>query len=206
MSVYKDLEKRKEYQREWARKKTIQNKTISPKGESSTEATYCLLFSKLRKIREEHNLSDFSYWMMDIRGMNKDFMCRYGRYENRPIVEIVKPIVKRLILRIVEYVVEKTEPIVEIVEIVEIAEPIVEIVEITEPIVEITEPIVEIVEITEPIVEIVEPIVEIIMASYFNCEECKFKMKRTEYNKYHTKCIDCFYPHRIRSKCFIILD
>jgi hypothetical protein len=82
-----------------------------------------------------------------------------------------------------------------------ISEPIIveSVVEIAEPIVEITEPIVEIVEITEPIVEIVEPIVEIIMASYFNCEECKFKMKRTEYN-------DCFYPHRIRSKCFIILD
>jgi hypothetical protein len=182
MSAYKDLEKRKEYQREWARKKTIQNKTISPKVESSPEATYCLLFSKLRQIREEHNLSYFSYWMMDIRSMNKDFMCMYGRYENRPIVEIVKPIVKRLILRIVE----KTEPIVEIVDI-------------AEPIVEIAEPIVEIV---EPIVEIVE----IIVASHFNCEECEFKMKRTEYNKHHTKCIDCFYPNSVRSKCFIKLD
>jgi hypothetical protein len=94
---------------------------------------------------------------------------------------------------------EKTEPIVEIVEI---AEPIVEIVEIAEP-------IVEIVEIAEPIVEtveIVEPIVEIIEASHFNCEECKFEMKRTEYNKHHTKCIDCFYPDSVRGKCFIILD
>jgi hypothetical protein len=170
MSAYKDLEKRKEYQREWARKKTI-----SPKVESSPEATYCLLFSKLRKIREEHNLSNFSYWMMDIRSMNKDFMCRYGRYENRPIVEIVKPIVKRLILRIVE---------------------------IAEPIVEIAEPIVEIVKIAEPIVEIVD----IIVASHFNCEECEFKMKRTEHNKNHTKCIDCFYPNCVRGKCFIILD
>jgi hypothetical protein len=105
---------------------------------------------------------------------------------------------------------EKTEPIVEIVEIaepiVEIAEPIVEI---AEPIVEIAEPIVEIVEIAEPIVEIVEivePIVEIIEASHFNCEECKFEMKRTEYNKHHTKCIDCFYPDSVRGKCFIILD
>jgi hypothetical protein len=111
---------------------------------------------------------------------------------------------------------EKTEPIVEIVEIaepiVEIAEPIVEIVEIAEPIVEIVEiaePIVEIVEIAELIVEIVEIaelIVEIIVASHFNCEECKFEMKRTEYNKHHTKCIDCFYPDSVRGKCFIILD
>jgi hypothetical protein len=31
-------------------------------------------------------------------------------------------------------------------------------------------------------------------------------MKRTEYNKHHTKCIDCFYPHRIRGKCFIKLE
>jgi hypothetical protein len=101
---------------------------------------------------------------------------------------------------------EKTEPIVEIVEIaepiVEIAEPIVEIVEIAEPIVEI----VEIVERIVETVEIVEPIVEIIEASHFNCEECKFEMKRTEYNKHHTKCIDCFYPDSVRGKCFIILD
>jgi hypothetical protein len=101
---------------------------------------------------------------------------------------------------------EKTEPIVEIVEI---AEPIVEIAEPIVEIVEIAEPIVEIVEIAEPIVEtveIVEPIVEIIEASHFNCEECKFEMKRTEYNKHHTKCIDCFYPDSVRGKCFIILD
>jgi hypothetical protein len=31
-------------------------------------------------------------------------------------------------------------------------------------------------------------------------------MKRIEHNKNHTKRIDCFYPHRIRGKCFIILD
>jgi hypothetical protein len=97
--------------------------------------------------------------MMHIRSMNKDFVCRYGRYENRPIVEIVRPIVKRLILRIVDYV-----------------------------------------------AEIAEPIVEIIVASHFNCEECKFEMKRTEYNKHHTTCIDCFYPNRVRGKCFIIMD
>jgi hypothetical protein len=73
------------------------------------------------------------------------------------------------------------------------------VVEIAEPIVETAEAIVE---IAEPIVEIVE----IIVASHFNCEECEFKMKRTEYNKTHTKCIDCFYPNRVRGKCFMILD
>jgi hypothetical protein len=63
MSAYKDLEKRKEYQKEWARKKAFQNKAISPKIESSPESDYCILFSKLRKMREENNLSVFSYWM-----------------------------------------------------------------------------------------------------------------------------------------------
>jgi hypothetical protein len=119
MSAYKDLEKRREYQREWARKKAIQNKVISPKVESSPESDYCILFSKLfsklRKIREENNLSDFSYWMADIRSMNKEYMCRYGRYVNPPIVEIVEPIVKRLILRIVNPPIVAIEPVKPIV-------------------------------------------------------------------------------------------
>jgi hypothetical protein len=55
MSAYKDLEKRREYQREWARKKAIQNKAIGPKVESSPESDYCILFSKLRKMREKNN-------------------------------------------------------------------------------------------------------------------------------------------------------
>jgi hypothetical protein len=102
MSAYKDLEKRREYQREWAKKKAIQNKAICPKVESSPESDYCILFSKLRNMREANKLSDFSYWMWYVRRMNEDFMCRYGKYENRPIVvELVEPIVKRLILRIV---------------------------------------------------------------------------------------------------------
>jgi hypothetical protein len=112
MSAYKDLEKRREYQKEWARKKAIQNKAISPKVESSPESDYCILFSKLRKIREEHKLSDFSYWMVDIRSMNKVFMYRYGKYENRPIVvELVEPIAKRLILRIVNPNIVAIEPV-----------------------------------------------------------------------------------------------
>jgi hypothetical protein len=113
MSAYKDLEKRREYQKKWARKKAIQNKVISPKVESSPESDYCILFSKLRKIREEHKLSDFSYW---IRRMNEDFMCRYGKYENRPIVvELVKPVVKRLILRVVNPPIVAIEPVKPIV-------------------------------------------------------------------------------------------
>jgi hypothetical protein len=112
MSAYKDLEKRREYQKEWARKKVIQNKAISPKVESSPESDYCILFSKLRKIREENNLSDLSYWMVDIRSMNKEFMCRYGRFENPPIVvELVEPIVERLILRIVNPPIVAIEPV-----------------------------------------------------------------------------------------------
>jgi hypothetical protein len=110
MSAYKDLEKRREYQKEWARKKAF-----SPKVESSPESDYCILFSKLRKIREENNLSDFSYWMADIRSMNKEYMCRYGRYVNPPIVEIVEPIVKRLILRIVNPPIVAIEPVKPIV-------------------------------------------------------------------------------------------
>jgi hypothetical protein len=83
------------------------------------------------------------------------------------------------------------------------------VVKIAEPKVEIAEQIVEMVEIAEPIVEIVEraePIVEIIVASHFNCEECEFKMKRTEYNKNHTKCSDCFYPNSVRGKSLIVLE
>ena len=112
MSAYKDLEKRKEYQKEWARKKAIQNKAISPKVESSPESDYFILFSKLRKMREEHTLSDFSHWMMNVRRLDEDFMCRYGKYENcPPIVELVKPIVKRLILRIVNPPIVAIEPV-----------------------------------------------------------------------------------------------
>jgi hypothetical protein len=112
MSAYKDLEKRREYQREWARKKAIQNKAISPKIESSPESDYCILFSKLRNMRKENNLSDFSYWMWNIRRMNEVFKCRYGKYENRPIVvELVEPIVKRLILRIVNPPIVAIEPV-----------------------------------------------------------------------------------------------
>jgi hypothetical protein len=44
-------------------KKAIQNKAIGPKVESSPKSYYCILFNKLRKMRKQHGLSDFSYWM-----------------------------------------------------------------------------------------------------------------------------------------------
>jgi hypothetical protein len=48
--------------------------------------------------------------------MNKEFMCRYGKYVNRStVVELVKPIVKRLILRIVNPPIVAIEPVKPIV-------------------------------------------------------------------------------------------
>jgi hypothetical protein len=99
MSAYKDVEKRKEYQREWARKNAIKKIDGSLIVKSTPESTYCILFNKMRKIREEYNLSAFSYWMVDIRKMNKHFMSRYGKYMERDtevkrvesVVELVKP-------------------------------------------------------------------------------------------------------------------
>jgi hypothetical protein len=68
-------------------------------------------------MREEHGLSDFSYWMWYVRRLNEDFMRRYGKYENcPPIVELVKPIVKRLILRIVNPPIVAIKPVIPIVE------------------------------------------------------------------------------------------
>ncbi len=168
MSVYKDLEKRKLYQKIWAREKVLKKRAIIlepvivestveiiiPRAVESinAEGDFYLQFYRMRDLRKKHNLTDFAYWMMKNRRVNNEFL---ETYKNNFIpVEIVEPIV----------------------------------------------------EIAEPIVEIAEPIVEIIVASHFNCEECEFKMKRTEYNRHHTKCIDCFYPNRIRGKCLIILD
>jgi hypothetical protein len=99
MSAYKDVGKRKIYQKEWARKNAIKKIDGSLIVKSTPESTYCILFNKMRKIREEHQLSDFSYWMVDIRKMNKDFMSRYGKYMERDtevkrvesLVELVKP-------------------------------------------------------------------------------------------------------------------
>jgi hypothetical protein len=173
MSVYKDLEKRKLYQKIWAREKVLKKRAIEIVPESvvesvveiiipsivesevesnNAEVNFYLQFYRMRDLRKKHNLTDFAYWMMKNRRVNNEFL---ETYKNNFIpVEIVEPIV----------------------------------------------------EIAESIVEIAEPIVEIIVASHFNCEECEFKMKRTEYNRHHTKCIGCFYPNRNRGKCLIILD
>ncbi len=78
MSAYKDVEKRKEYRREWARKNAIKKIDVSRIVKSTPESTYCILFNKMRKIREDNKLSDFSYWMVDIRQMS-----RYGKYMER---------------------------------------------------------------------------------------------------------------------------
>jgi hypothetical protein len=99
MSAYKDVEKHKEYQREWARKNAIKKIDGSHIVKSTPESTSCILFNKMRKIRVDHQLSDFSYWMVDIRQMNKDFICRYGKYQQRDkevkrvesVVELFKP-------------------------------------------------------------------------------------------------------------------
>ena len=168
MSVYKDLEKRKLYQKIWAREKVLKKRAIIlepvivestveiiiPRAVESinAEGDFYLQSYRMRDLRKKHNLTDFAYWMMKNRRVNNEFL---ETYKNNFIpVEIVEPIV----------------------------------------------------EIAEPIVEMAEPIVEIIVASHFNCEECEFKMKRTEYNRHHTKCIGCFYPNRNRGKCLIILD
>ncbi len=155
MSVYKDLEKRKLYQKIWAREKVLKKRAIEIVPESvvesvveiiipravetiNAEVDFCLQFYRMRDLRKKHNLTDFAYWMMKNRRVNIEF---HKTYKNNFIP-----------------------------------------------------------------VEIAEPIVEIIVASHFNCEECEFKMKRTEYNRHHTKCIGCFYPNRNRGKCLIILD
>jgi hypothetical protein len=169
MSAYKDLEKRREYQKEWARKKAIRNKAISPKVESSPESDYCILFSKLRNMREENNLSVFSYWMFNIRSMNKEFMCRYGKYENPSVVEIVKPIVKRLILLTVNPTIVAIEPVKPIVKKVRLRI------------------------VNRPVAEI-----------FFDCIECRKKMKRNDKNICHEACYGCYTRQTTRGECLIL--
>jgi hypothetical protein len=173
MSVYKDLEKRKLYQKIWAREKVLKKRAIEIVPESvvesvgeiiipravesiNAEVDFCLQFYRMRDLRKKHNLTDFAYWMMKNRRVNIEF---HKTYKNNFIPVETEETVKTILeTQIVETQIVETQ------------------------------------------------IVEIIVASHFNCEECKFKIKRTEYNKYHTKCIDCFYPNRIRGKCLIILD
>ena len=190
MPVYKDIEKRKLYQKLWARENALKKKMIIEPTiaiiiasvvevvvESiNPEEKFCLDFHRLRDFRTKHNLSDFSIWMFYIRTVNKKFLKKYKIVE--PIVEIAEPVV--------ETIVEVINPVVEIIN----------------PVVEIINPVVEIV---EKIVETMNPVVEIV-ETHFNCIICDFTMKRTKYNSHHNKCIDCFYPNQIRGKCLVILE
>jgi hypothetical protein len=99
MKIYRNPDKRKEYKKQWAREKALKDKAIEAMVETSVEpifhpeSTYCILFNKMRKIREDNKLSNFSYWMINVRRMNKDFMYRYGKYMNRDtVVQVVPPI------------------------------------------------------------------------------------------------------------------
>jgi hypothetical protein len=46
----------------------------------------------------------------------------------------------------------------------------------------------------------------VITTGYFYCEDCKCRLKRTEFNSHHTKCRICYYPNKDRGKCLISLD
>jgi Mg/Co/Ni transporter MgtE len=115
------------------------------------------------------------------------------------VKEIVEEVEENSIVEIVEEVEENS--IVEIVEEVEESN-IVEIVEEVEE-----NSIVEIVEESN-IVDIVEKQEKhrVITTGYFYCEDCKCRLKRTEFNSHHTKCRICYYPNKDRGKCLISLD
>jgi hypothetical protein len=96
MSAYKDLEKRKIYQREWARKNAIKKNNGSLIVKSSPESNFIIQFHKMRKLREDNKLTAFANWTMNIRRMNEDFMGRYVKYVNRStVVESVEPEVEK---------------------------------------------------------------------------------------------------------------
>ena len=81
MQAYKDVEKRREYQREWAKNKKIKKNVNKPAVESSPESAFCIQYYNMIKLRQEHKLSDFAYWIIKMRRANIDFMDRYGKYE-----------------------------------------------------------------------------------------------------------------------------
>jgi hypothetical protein len=93
MSGYKDLKKRKLYQKIWAREKMLKKRAIEIVPESvvesvveiiipsvvesvgemiipravesiNAEVDFCLQFYRMRDLRKKHNLTDFAYWMM----------------------------------------------------------------------------------------------------------------------------------------------
>jgi Asp-tRNA(Asn)/Glu-tRNA(Gln) amidotransferase B subunit len=153
-----------------------------------------------------YDLKDHAYWIIISRKVHSELLARF---EN--VKEIVEEFEESNIVDIVEEVEENNiVDIVEEISIVEIVEEnsIVEIVE-ENSIVEIVEEnsIVEIVEIVEEnsIVEKQEKL-RVITTGYFYCDDCKWRLKRTEFNSHHTKCRICYYPNKDRGKCLISLD
>jgi hypothetical protein len=99
MSAYKDVGKRKIYQKEWARKNAIKKIDGSLIVKSTPESNFIIQFHKMRKLKEDNKLTAFANWTMNIKRTNEDFMSRYGKYMERDtevkcvesVVELVKP-------------------------------------------------------------------------------------------------------------------
>jgi hypothetical protein len=71
MSAYKDVEKRKGYQREWARKNALKKNNGSRIVKSTPESNFITQFHKMRKLKEDNKLTAFANWTMNIRRMNE---------------------------------------------------------------------------------------------------------------------------------------
>jgi hypothetical protein len=72
MTVYKDIEKRKLYQKNWLREKVIKNKGNVGKG----EAEFHLCCYKLIALRKKYDLSDLAYWIIYIRRVNTELLAK----------------------------------------------------------------------------------------------------------------------------------
>ena len=77
--MYKDMEKRKSYQNEWARLKRLPKEVV----DECIELSFCLQYKRMREYRNTHNLSNFSNWLFLIRKVNKEYSTLYVGYENR---------------------------------------------------------------------------------------------------------------------------
>ena len=107
MKVYRDVEKRKEYKKEWARAKALKNKPLEPVVElrvakSSPESTFCIQYYNMIKLRQEHKLSDFPYWLMKMRRVNNEFIRSYEKYKGRHTI-VDSTAVKLVVPPIVRY-------------------------------------------------------------------------------------------------------
>jgi hypothetical protein len=82
MTEYKDIEKRKVYQKLWAREKTIKKKAMisdpviveSVVESMNPEAIFCIQYYKLIELRKQYDLTDYAYWTMRIREVNKEIL------------------------------------------------------------------------------------------------------------------------------------